>query len=79
MGRHGRRLRRMQMMKKIFGIFGGLKHFATEVKVELTKCAWPTWAELRQSTVVVIISVFILGFFVGFSDIILMKIIRSII
>jgi preprotein translocase subunit SecE len=30
---------------------------------ELKKCSWPTWEELKGSTVIVVISVFILGLF----------------
>lgn len=35
---------------------------------ELRKCTWPTWNELTDSTVVVIVSVAILSVFVGLTD-----------
>ncbi|MBN2450187.1 MAG: preprotein translocase subunit SecE [Lentisphaeria bacterium] len=35
---------------------------------ELKKCTWPTWNELVDSTVVVIVSVAILSVFVGATD-----------
>lgn len=42
--------------------------FLGEVQAELKKCAWPTRPELYESTIVVIVSVIILGSFVGVSD-----------
>ncbi len=45
---------------------GHLKRFATYVaqtREELRKCTWPTWDELKGSTVVVAISIVILGGF----------------
>ncbi len=55
-------------MKKIIDTVNGLKHFFKEVKEELKKCAWPERSELIESTIVVIISVCLLGFYVGLSD-----------
>lgn len=46
-------------------------NFLQEVMMELRKCTWPTWAELRQSSVVVIVSFLILGAFVALSDVFL--------
>jgi len=45
---------------------GQLAKFAAYVqqtREELRKCTWPTWDELKGSTVVVFISIFILGGF----------------
>ena len=45
---------------------GHLARFADYVRQtreELRKCSWPTWAELKGSTVVVAISIAILGGF----------------
>jgi len=45
---------------------GHLKRFATYVALtreELRKCTWPTWDELKGSTAVVMISIFLLGGF----------------
>ncbi len=50
--------------------------FFGEVGDELRKSAWPTRPELIESTVVVIVSVAALGVFVGFSDLILMRLLR---
>ena len=45
---------------------GQLKRLATYVqqtREELRKCTWPTWEELKGSTVIVMISIVILGLF----------------
>ena len=55
-------------MKKLAQIVSGTRGFLTEVKVELQKCTWPTRAELMESTLVVIISLLIMGVYVGLSD-----------
>jgi len=50
---------------------GHLQAFATYVqqtREELKKCSWPTWDELKGSTVVVVISIFILGGFTALVD-----------
>jgi len=58
----------------LFGLLwraGVIKHLADYVKatrVELDKCTWPTWAELKGSTAVVIISLLLLGGFTMFLD-----------
>ena len=34
-----------------------------ETREELRKCTWPSWDELRGSTVLVVLSIFLLGAF----------------
>ena len=65
-------------MKKIVELFNALKTFLGEVKIELKKCTWPTRQELLGSTMVVVISVLILGIFVGLSDTVLMGLLRAV-
>ena len=38
--------------------------YAKQTREELRKCTWPTWDELKGSTVVVSISILILGLFI---------------
>jgi preprotein translocase subunit SecE len=45
------------------GELAKLTTFARETREELRKCTWPTWNELKGSTVVVMISIFLLGGF----------------
>ena len=65
-------------MNKIVEWIGALKTFLGEVKTELKKCTWPTRQELVGSTMVVVVSVIILGAFVGLSDTVLMGIMRAV-
>ncbi|MBL7155801.1 MAG: preprotein translocase subunit SecE [Candidatus Omnitrophica bacterium] len=44
--------------------------FISEVRAELKKVSWSTRRELTNSTIVVIVSVIILAFFIGFCDLI---------
>jgi preprotein translocase subunit SecE len=66
-------------MNKLNQGVGGLKTFLEEVKVELLKCTWPTRKELFGQSVVVIISVIILGAFVGLCDVVNVNLLRFII
>lgn len=65
-------------MKKIAELFDMLKTFLGEVQIELKKCTWPNRQELFGSTMVVVVSVIILGVFVGLSDSILMGVLRAV-
>jgi preprotein translocase subunit SecE len=51
--------------------FSRVGTFFKDVQAELLKCTWPTWLELRQSTLVVIVSFLLLGLFVSVSDVVL--------
>ena len=66
-------------MNKLTQSIGSLKTFLEEVKVELVKCSWPTRKELFGQAVVVIISVIILGAFVGLCDLVNMGLLNFII
>ncbi len=63
-------------MSKIGDSIGGFRNFLGEVSAELKKCTWPTRPELFDSTVVVIISVFLLGGFVAICDVVLRELVR---
>ena len=56
-----------------------VQEFANDVLVELRKVTWPSWKETRQSTLVVIVTVFIVGMILGGFDLIWAKVIRYII
>jgi len=66
-------------MNKLVESIGNLKTFFKEVKVELLKCSWPTRKELFGSSVVVIVSVLILGAFVGVCDLVNMAFLKFVI
>jgi preprotein translocase subunit SecE len=53
-----------------------LKIFIKEVRLEMSKVTWPTRGELRDSTVVVIVSVIVISAFIGVIDWILYSMVR---
>ncbi|MCO5068132.1 MAG: preprotein translocase subunit SecE [Kiritimatiellae bacterium] len=65
-------------MNKLGQAISGTRSFVGEVQVELKKCTWPTRTELMESTVVVIVSIAILGAVVSLSDVILNVLLRAI-
>ncbi len=66
-------------MNKLAQSVGNLRTFIEEVKIELLKCSWPTRKELFGQSVVVVISVIILGAFVGICDLVNMGLLEFII
>ena len=48
--------------------FSSVRIFSRETKDELLKCAWPTRSELRDSTIIVVVAIAILGVFTMVSD-----------
>lgn len=56
-----------------------LVQFLQEVRTELKKVHWPTKKEVVGSTVVVIVSVLIISFFLGAIDLILQKLLTLVI
>jgi preprotein translocase subunit SecE len=65
-----------------FGLlwYGGqlarLANYVRETREELKKCTWPTWAELKGSTIVVFISIALLGVFTMVVDWVFANLIR---
>ena len=64
----------------LFGVLwwqGQVRKFAIyvrETRVELEKCSWPTWDELKGSTLLVFISIALLGIFTVVIDRILFQV-----
>lgn len=48
--------------------FRSTRIFFGEMVDELKKASWPTWTELRDSTVVVIVACLLLGIFTSIGD-----------
>ena len=53
-----------------------LANYVQETKEELKKCTWPSRDELKGSTVVVILSILLLGVFTVLVDIVLTFIVK---
>ena len=45
-----------------------LTNYVQQTREELRKCTWPTWGELKGSTIVISISIFVLGGFIVLVD-----------
>jgi preprotein translocase subunit SecE len=63
-------------MTKIGESIERLKGFFRETSEEVKKCHWPEMPELVQSTLVVIVSMILLGVFVGVCDFVLVILLR---
>lgn len=48
--------------------FRSTRIFAGEIVDELKKASWPSWTELRDSTIVVIVACVLLGLFTSVAD-----------
>jgi len=48
--------------------FRKIRIFAAETNTELKKTVWPTRTELRDSTIVVIVAIILLGTFIALAD-----------
>jgi len=55
-----------------------IREFFQEVSVELKKVSWPTRQQTMNATVVVIVVSFIVAFFLGIVDIVLARVVGSI-
>ena len=53
-----------------------LKGFIKEVRLEMSKVTWPTRGELKDATVVVIVSVIVISAFIGVIDWILYSMVK---
>ncbi|HTS19977.1 MAG TPA: preprotein translocase subunit SecE [Verrucomicrobiae bacterium] len=52
-----------------------MKGFVLEVWTELKKCSWPTRKELTDSTLVVIVTIVVLGVFVALADLVFLRVV----
>ena len=59
------------------GNLARLRLYILETREELRKCTWPTWEELRGSTVLVILSVAMLGAFTVGIDYVLLLVVNA--
>jgi preprotein translocase subunit SecE len=50
------------------GYLAQLTTYVQQTREELRKCTWPTWEELKGSTVVVTISIVLLGGYIVLVD-----------
>lgn len=65
------------MKKKSF--FGKVADYFRECYIELKKVVWPSWDSVKSNVVVVIVSVMIAAFVLGFFDMALAKVMSLIV
>ena len=53
--------------------------FIGQVKIEMQKVAWPSKDELVSSTIVVLVSTFLLAIFIGVCDVVLSRVVNLLI
>ena len=58
------------------GNLARLRNYVLETREELRKCTWPTWDELKGSTVLVVISILMLTAFTWVIDLVLVNVVR---
>jgi preprotein translocase subunit SecE len=56
--------------------FRSIRIFFGEMVVELKKATWPSLRELRESTIVVLVAVVLLGAFIGIADFSLFQVVN---
>jgi preprotein translocase subunit SecE len=60
------------------GMLTKITAYVAETKEELRKCTWPSWQELKGSTVVVMITILLLGLFTVMSDFVILRLVRGV-
>ena len=58
------------------GYIAQIANYVRETKEELRKCSWPTWDELKGSTVLVLISITLIGAYTVAVDFIFAMLVR---
>lgn len=61
------------------GAFIKIANYWDETKEELKKCTWPTWDELKGNTVVVLVSILLIGAFTVGVDVVIAALVRWIV
>ena len=61
------------------GSFLRISNYFRETQEELKKCSWPSWDELKGSTVVVVVAIALLGGFTVVVDFFIAMVIRHIV
>jgi len=56
-----------------------LSNYVQATREELKKCTWPTWEELKGSTILIMISILLLGVFTTLVDMVVVSFVRLII
>jgi preprotein translocase subunit SecE len=61
------------------GYVSRLSNYVQATREELKKCTWPTWEELKGSTILIMISIVLLGGFTTVVDMVVVAFVRLIV
>ena len=56
------------MVPKVLAVVQRTSTYIQDVRMEVRKVSWPTWDDLRKSTVMILIIILILGAIIGLMD-----------
>lgn len=59
-------------------LFGVVRNYLRDLRLEMRNVTWPSWAQVRSTTVVVILTIFILASYLGIVDWICEKILNPV-
>jgi preprotein translocase subunit SecE len=66
----------------VFGVLWRMGHlirirdYVNETREELKKCTWPNWDELKGSTVLVMVAIFVIGGFTVAADLVVASVVH---
>jgi len=55
-----------------------LREYVADVRVEMKRVTWPSWLEIRGTTVMVILTTFLLGFYFWACDQIFLRVVQRV-
>ena len=58
------------------GFIAKIANYVSETREELRKCTWPSWDELKGSTIVVLVTVVMLGVFTVAADFLITQLVQ---
>jgi preprotein translocase subunit SecE len=61
---------RTGLARRVGGFLQRTMKYIREVRAEVDKVTWPTWDDLRRTTLVIIVFVIIIGLIIGLMDMI---------
>jgi len=55
-----------------------LREYVSDVRVEMKRVTWPSWLEIRGTTVMVILTTFLLGFYFWACDQVFLRVVQKV-
>jgi preprotein translocase subunit SecE len=61
---------RPSLSGRIGGFAQGVAAYLRDVRAEVRKVSWPTWEDLRRTTLIIIVFVIVIGIIIGLMDVV---------